>query len=274
MKQVLFLNAITVLWFWEDWSFYHVNLSLYCHNKIFYKISIALSHDPMHSRPCAIVKLQDFDNTAFVLTTSSWETYWQLLLGNSQPPMTNSALESDLPCASCDEFITKPVNLLLASASSVYSALRAYELRQLLPVDQGLQFWWDQPTSLTEKLASLVHKWRSQAVNDVNATSDASSPMTGQQSHIGLWHSSNVVNADCKCLQLSARLLYFFPFQPMIVIFRSLSLWVVNETRLKKLLGWREFSSSLFKGSVHLKTLLLVPSLHQKTKITPQASLQ
>jgi hypothetical protein len=95
----------------------------------------------MHSRPCAIVKLQDFDNTAFVLTTSSWETYWQLLLGNSQPPMTNSALESDLPCASCDEFITKPVNLLLASASSVYSALRAYELRQLLPVDQGLQFW-------------------------------------------------------------------------------------------------------------------------------------
>ncbi len=74
-------------------------------------------------------------------------------------------------------------------------------------------------------------------MNDVNATSDASSPMTGQQSHIGLWHSSNVVNADCKCLQLSARLLYFFPFQPMIVIFRSLSLWVVNETRLKKLLG-------------------------------------
>jgi hypothetical protein len=94
----------------------------------------------MHSRPCAIVKLQDFDNTAFILTTSSWETYWQLLLGNSQPLMTNSALESDLLCASY-EFITKPVNLLLASASSVYSALIAYELRQLLLVDQGLQFW-------------------------------------------------------------------------------------------------------------------------------------
>jgi hypothetical protein len=27
-----------------------------------------------------------------------------------------------------------------------------------LPVDQGLQFWWDQPTSFTEKLASLVQK--------------------------------------------------------------------------------------------------------------------
>ncbi len=74
-------------------------------------------------------------------------------------------------------------------------------------------------------------------MSDVNATSDASSPMTGQQSHVGLWHSSNVVNAHYKCLQLSARLLFFFPFQPMIVIFRSLALWVVKETRLRKLLG-------------------------------------
>jgi hypothetical protein len=95
----------------------------------------------MQSRPWAIVKLQDFNNTAFVLTTSSWETYWQLLLGNSQLPMTNSTLESNLPCASCDEFITKPVNLLPASASSIHSALIAYESRELLQVDQGLQFW-------------------------------------------------------------------------------------------------------------------------------------
>ncbi|CAN5963047.1 unnamed protein product [Sphagnum jensenii] len=165
----------------------------------------------MHSRPCAIVKLQDFNDTAFVLNTSSWETYWQLLLGNSQLPMTNSALESDLPCASCDEFITKPVNLLPASASTIHSALIAYESRQLLPVDQGLQFWSDQPTSFTEKLASLVQKWRSQAVNDVNATSDASSPMTGQQSHVGLWHSSNVVNAHCKCIISQTSLFLSFP---------------------------------------------------------------
>jgi hypothetical protein len=60
--------------------------------------------------------------------------------------MTNTALELNLPCASYDEFITKPVNLLPASASSIHSALIAYESRQLLQVDQGLQFWCDQPT--------------------------------------------------------------------------------------------------------------------------------